>query len=128
MEAFENTGYAECITQKHRQFFAETRLASHDWRQAFPLFIDHLLRAGGSTPVTGDGKVEFGEGRIWTRLVGGDLIIQVLAEDILTFLGIRTLVEGSLREISERRRLDFHWHPEAFAEPSSGALPKPTHL
>jgi hypothetical protein len=108
-----------------RQFVAESWLTSCDWPEIFPRFVGHLVAAGGSVPTAGAGRVEFGDGLVWTRLTGRDLFIRLLANDVLTFLGLQIMVEAYLRKISEHGPLDLRWHPEPFAALSSEALRKP---
>jgi hypothetical protein len=98
MKAFE-TIRRENMSQIHGQFFAETRLASSQSWAAFHELATRLIAAGCSAAGHDGDAFEIGDGRIMLRLVDGGAVVQVIAKDVLTFIGMRTMLEVYLREI-----------------------------
>jgi len=112
LDPYENIGRPKNPVQGEQQFVAETWLTFCDWRGILPPLVDHLASAGGCASAAADGPMQFGDGLVWTRLTSKDLFIQVLANDILTLLGLQVMVEVYLQEISQHRPFDLHWHPK----------------
>lgn len=69
-----------------------------------------------------DRQLNFENGCAIIRVADDGLIVRVSAQDLITFYGIRTLIEGRLWELAPAAARSMTWLPAR--EPPSGQFPR----
>lgn len=120
MHTIESIDQAQIPDGVAPEFFAKTRLTAGDQRNIFCTLCNRLLSAG-AVAATDEGFFAFGGSEISIRSSGGGLDIQVFAEDILTLVGIRAMLEGCLHEVPGRPFKCIQWQSEQVSAQSTQA-------